>query len=94
MGEPRHRQQLAADGDQTNGNPTGDDTATVFPDDQTGNAAEGTLTISFDNTNNSVDDVDVTLDVTADPDAGTTVSYRFCGTGDACHNLVTEGLGS
>ena len=35
-----------------------------------------------------------TLTRTADPAAGTPIPYRFCGTGDACHNLVTEGLGS
>jgi len=44
-------------------------TAEVFPDDDPGNAAEGTVTFGFNRTNNNVGDMTVTLDVQADPSA-------------------------
>jgi hypothetical protein len=58
---------LIFDGTQGGGNATGDDTATVFPDDQPNNFQEGRLTVSFGGTTQA--NIIIDLNVEADPDA-------------------------
>jgi hypothetical protein len=65
--------------------------ATVFPDDDPGNAAEGSLTLGFSRNNNSVADATVTLDVTPDPNAAVINSISGSAGTDGDGNFIITG---